>query len=188
MTYQLLLQYIEYKLYGTREEAHDKLVVLWADGKLTDNEFSALVDLLYPVEEQVIEEEVPNPDAGSMTLELDDEETEPVPKTIIETRTVKVETVVPIKQDTFELLRKLNAKGKFSDRKMELLRESNQLSEQQCLVLDNVVEVEEEIINTEKDVFEEEPVQEETPVDKEPVQEEIKEEEQVIPEEEIITE
>lgn len=67
MLFQMLVDYIEYKLYTSIEEVHEKIVVYHAVEKLTDGEFMTLFNMLYPVEE------VSDNDGCIETLELTEE-------------------------------------------------------------------------------------------------------------------
>ena len=57
MLFQMLVDYIEHKLYTSIEEVHEKIVVYHACEKLTDGEFMTLFNMLYPVEEIAYNEE-----------------------------------------------------------------------------------------------------------------------------------
>ena len=57
MLFQMLVDYIEHKLYTSIEEVHEKIVVYHASEKLTDGEFMTLFNMLYPVEEIAYNEE-----------------------------------------------------------------------------------------------------------------------------------
>lgn len=57
MLFQMLVDYIEHKLYTSIEEVHEKIVVYHACEKLTDGEFMTLFNMLYPVEEITYNEE-----------------------------------------------------------------------------------------------------------------------------------
>ena len=52
MNFDLLKLYIENKLYKSVEEAHEKIVIYYATGDLTDGEFMTLFDMLYPKQEE----------------------------------------------------------------------------------------------------------------------------------------
>lgn len=56
MNFDLLKLYIENKLYKSVEEAHEKIVIYYATGDLTDGEFMELYHMLYPVTEVVSDE------------------------------------------------------------------------------------------------------------------------------------
>lgn len=56
MNFDLLKLYIENKLYKSVEEAHEKIVIYYATGDLTDGEFIELYHMLYPVTEVVSDE------------------------------------------------------------------------------------------------------------------------------------
>ena len=49
MLYQMLSDYIECKLFTSVEEVHEKIVVYYAVGKLTEGEFMTLYRMLYPI-------------------------------------------------------------------------------------------------------------------------------------------
>ena len=51
MLYQMLSDYIEHQLYTSVEEVHEKIVVYYAVGKLTEGEFMTLYRMLYPIVE-----------------------------------------------------------------------------------------------------------------------------------------
>lgn len=51
MLYQMLSDYIEHQLYTSVEEVHEKIVVYYAVGKLTEGEFMSLYHMLYPIVE-----------------------------------------------------------------------------------------------------------------------------------------
>lgn len=53
MLYQMLSDYIEHQLYTSVEEVHEKIVVYYAVGKLTEGEFMSLYHMLYPVVEPI---------------------------------------------------------------------------------------------------------------------------------------
>ena len=57
MLFQMLVDYIEHKLYTSIEEVHEKIVVYHASERLTDGEFMTLFNMLYPVEEIAYNEE-----------------------------------------------------------------------------------------------------------------------------------
>ena len=73
MLFQMLVDYIEHKLYTSIEEVHEKIVVYHACEKLTDGEFMTLFNMLYPVEEITYNEE-----NHIMTLDLVAEDVEEV--------------------------------------------------------------------------------------------------------------
>lgn len=56
MNFDLLKLYIENKLYKSVEEAHEKIVIYYATGDLTDGEFMELYHMLYPVTEVISDE------------------------------------------------------------------------------------------------------------------------------------
>lgn len=56
MNFDLLKLYIENKLYKSVEEAHEKIVIYYATGDLTDGEFMELYHMLYTVTEVVTDE------------------------------------------------------------------------------------------------------------------------------------
>ena len=82
MLFQMLVDYIEHKLYTSIEEVHEKIVVYHACEKLTDGEFMTLFNMLYPVEEIAYNEE-----NHIMTLNLvedNDEVVRPMPSVALE--------------------------------------------------------------------------------------------------------
>lgn len=83
MLFQMLVDYIEHKLYTSIEEVHEKIVVYHASEKLTDGEFMTLFNMLYPVEEVAYNES----ESHIMTLDLveDNEEVvRPMPSVALE--------------------------------------------------------------------------------------------------------
>lgn len=113
MLFQLLSQYIEYKLYTSVEEVHEKIVVHHAIGDLTDGEFITLFDMLFPKVEEVIREDMP------MLLN------------IIEEEVVVEEHPMPTK--ALDILHKMASANMLEneDHKLGIYKETGQLSVEQ---------------------------------------------------------
>ena len=118
MLFQLLSQYIEYKLYTSIEEVHEKIVVHYAVGDLTDGEFNTLFNLLFPLEVQYGEQDEHFNDEA-MTLDIPVEEDE------------EVVHVMPKKalENLHEMAKADILKNK--DHKLNIYKETGQLTEEQ---------------------------------------------------------
>lgn len=123
MLFQLLSQYIEYKLYTSIEEVHEKIVVHYAVGDLTDGEFNTLFNLLFPLEVQYTEQDEIEQDEHfndeAMTLDIPVEEDE--------------ELVHVMPKKALEILHEM-AKADIlqnKDHKLNIYKETGQLTEEQ---------------------------------------------------------
>lgn len=106
MLYNLLQQYIEYKLYASIDEVHEKIVVHYATGDLTDGEYMTLFNMLFPIVEETQSE--------IATLDEVEKELRPMPKkaldiitkmsnaNILEDEKHKLDTYVQLGQMTKE--------------------------------------------------------------------------------------
>lgn len=118
MLFQLLSQYIEYKLYTSIEEVHEKIVVHYAVGDLTDGEFNTLFNLLFPLEVQYGEQDEHINDEA-MTLDIPIEEDE--------------EVIHAMPKKALEILHEM-AKADIlqnKDHKLNIYKETGQLTEEQ---------------------------------------------------------
>ena len=115
MLFQMLVDYIEHKLYTSIEEVHEKIVVYHASEKLTDGEFMTLFNMLYPVEEITYNEE-----RHIMTLDLVAEDVE--------------EVVHPMPSVALELIEKMIKANKLdhAEDKLNMYVSTGQLSAEQC--------------------------------------------------------
>ena len=114
MLFQMLVDYIEHKLYTSIEEVHEKIVVYHACEKLTDGEFMTLFNMLYPVEEIAYNEE-----NHIMTLNLVED---------IE------ENAHPMPSVALELIEKMIKANKLdhAEDKLNMYVSTGQLSAEQC--------------------------------------------------------
>lgn len=114
MLFQMLVDYIEHKLYTSIEEVHEKIVVYHAVEKLTDGEFMTLFNMLYPVEEIAYNEE-----CHIMTLDLVAEDVE--------------EVVHPMPSVALELIEKMIKANKLdhAEDKLNMYVSTGQLSAEQ---------------------------------------------------------
>ena len=118
MLFQLLSQYIEYKLYTSIEEVHEKIVVHYAVGDLTDGEFNTLFNLLFPLEVQYSEQDEHINDEA-VTLDIPVEEDE--------------EVIHAMPEKALEILHEM-AKADIlqnKDHKLNIYKETGQLTEEQ---------------------------------------------------------
>lgn len=114
MLFQMLVDYIEHKLYTSIEEVHEKIVVYHASEKLTDGEFMTLFNMLYPVEEITYNEE-----NHIMTLNLVED----------------VEEIAhPMPSVALELIEKMIKANKLdhAEDKLNMYVSTGQLSAEQC--------------------------------------------------------
>ena len=116
MLFQMLVDYIEHKLYTSIEEVHEKIVVYHASEKLTDGEFMTLFNMLYPVEEVVCNES----ESHIMTLDLVAEDVE--------------EIAHPMPSVALELIEKMVKANKLdhAEDKLNMYVSTGQLSSKQC--------------------------------------------------------
>ena len=115
MLFQMLVDYIEHKLYTSIEEVHEKIVVYHACEKLTDGEFMTLFNMLYPVEEVAYNES----ESHIMTLDLVED----------------VEEILhPMPSAALELIEKMVKANKLdhAEDKLNMYVSTGQLSEKQC--------------------------------------------------------
>lgn len=115
MLFQMLVDYIEHKLYTSIEEVHEKIVVYHACEKLTDGEFMTLFNMLYPVEEIAYNES----ERHIMTLNLVED----------------VEEILhPMPSEALELIEKMVKANKLdhAEDKLNMYVSTGQLSEKQC--------------------------------------------------------
>lgn len=119
MLFQMLSDYIEHKLYTSIDEVHEKIVVYHASGKITDGEFLALFDMLFPT---VVQEETD--EDSIMTIET------------FKGRTVSTETEVayPMPLVAVELIGKMIKAHKLEgvQGKLDMYMSTGQLSSEQC--------------------------------------------------------
>ena len=124
MLFQMLHDYIEYQLYISKEEVHEKIVVNYALDKLTSGEFLTLFEMLYPKEVQEVQLETD--ELAPATLEELHEEPQ------------KVE-LHPMPQVAKDIVGKLHQSKMLTnaDSKLRTFVETGQLIEMEYLQLTN---------------------------------------------------
>lgn len=122
MLFQMLHDYIEYQLYISKEEVHEKIVVNHALDKLTSGEFLTLFEMLYPKEVQEVQLETD--ELAPATLEELHEESQ------------KVE-LHPMPQVAKDIVGKLYQSKMLTNanNKLHTFVETGQLTEAECLQL-----------------------------------------------------
>ena len=120
----MLHDYIEYQLYISKEEVHEKIVVNYALDKLTSGEFLTLFEMLYPKEVQEVQLETD--ELAPATLEELHEESQ------------KVE-LHPMPQVAKDIVGKLHQSKMLTnaDSKLRTFVETGQLIEMEYLQLTN---------------------------------------------------
>ena len=122
MLFQMLHDYIEYQLYISKEEVHEKIVVNHALDKLTSGEFLTLFEMIYPKETQEVELETD--ECKAVTLEELYEEPQEV-------------ELHPMPQIAKDIVGKLYQAKMLTNanNKLHTFVETGQLTEAECLQL-----------------------------------------------------
>lgn len=122
MLFQMLHDYIEYQLYISKEEVHEKIVVNHALDKLTSGEFLTLFEMLYP--KQVQEVQLVTDECKAVTLEELYEEPQEV-------------ELHPMPQIAKDIVGKLYQAKMLTNanNKLHTFVETGQLTEAECLQL-----------------------------------------------------
>ena len=123
MLYQMLYECIQDKLYLSKEDIHEKIVVFFALDRLIASEYTTLFSLLYPI----VEEKLTDVDFGiSTTEEMEDEIQE-----------VVAEVFYPMPDKAKEILTSIIHSGKMDNisNKLKTFVDNKELTELECVAI-----------------------------------------------------